>query len=167
MRRSLFKVLCIVWTVFVVSIVVFTATWYVRGNQYREYAVQRLKDTVLGNIVYIHAQLKEALDNDTQPQWSQLSAICYKIDAIKQEFRNLYLRSTPGSVSTGPSAWSHWGDYFNNFERQENRKIEAKVYTNLIELLEKYIAIFEPTQSLNSFEINLSSFELEMNVLLR
>lgn len=46
------------------------------------HAVQRLKDTVLGNIVYIHAQIKEALDNDTQPPWNQLSAICYKIELI-------------------------------------------------------------------------------------
>ncbi len=157
-------ILVVVWLVSV--FVTGRCIWQLRSRQYRSYAEQSLKDVVVGGINQIHSLLDDHDPTDEELLLEQIAYQFYRIDAIRQVLRNIYVKDNPGQLSVPPSVWSRCGYAVHELEKSDESKAERSFLKDINALCKEWTAVFAENQGTESFEYQLSQLEESLQKIL-
>ena len=132
--------------------------WQLRSRQYRSYAEQSLKDVVVSGISLI-SPLTDHSEQTDEAQLEQIAYQFYRIDAIRQVLRNIYVKDNPGQLSVPPSVWSRCGYAVHELEKSDESKAERSFLKDINALCKEWTAVLAKNQGTENFEYQLSQLE--------
>ena len=156
-------ILVVVWLVSV--FVTGRCIWQLRSRQYRSYAEQSLKDVVVSGISLI-SPLTDHSEQTDEAQLEQIAYQFYRIDAIRQVLRNIYVKDNPGQLSVPPSVWSRCGNAVHELEKSDESKTEGSFLKDINALCKEWTAVFAENQGTENFEYQLSQLEESLQKIL-
>lgn len=170
MRRLKWKRIILIGIIWVITIIAaWKCAWDIRGNQYRRYAAQSLKDTVLGSLVQTKANIEAGINNNELISLEVIGYRFQEVDMLRQKMYNIYKKEDPGAISTSPSVWMDCGGIlFALYEEEELTNDQVSFLKDLYYLCQTYVDIFSTEgQGIDEFDYYLPAFEEELDSLLQ
>lgn len=164
-RWKWFVLVGIVFTITIIA--VWKCAWDIRGDQYRRYAAQSLKDVILGSMV----QIKNNVEINTN-NGELLKGVGHRFqetDMLRQKLQNIYKEKDPGMISISPSVWMDCGAVL--LILSDETKLtsdQVSFLEDLSDLCQTYVEVFSSEgQTIDEFEYYLYELEEKLEVLLQ